>query len=261
MPRYPAAVAERTAYTPGTFCWVDLGARDPEAAGAFYAAVLGWEMGPSGGPETAEYRMALVDGLSVAGVYRGRAATPAWTSYVSVEDADATCARATGLGGAVAMGPMQVLDLGRSALLTDPQGAAVAIWEPGTMPGAAMVNDPGALTLNQLNTHDVAGATAFYTGLFGWEVEQVVEDPFPYWGIHNAGRLNGGMMGLGPGNPAPAHWLPYFTVDDVDGADAAIVDAGGAVVVPVMPAGEGRILVAMDPQGAAFAVFEGRVDP
>ncbi len=254
-------MAERTAYTPGTFCWVDLGARDPEAAGAFYAAVLGWEMGPSGGPETAEYRLALVDGMAVAGIYAGRSGTPAWTSYVSVEDADDVAARAGELGATLAMDPMQVLDLGRSALLIDPQGAAVAIWEPGTMPGAAMVNDPGALTLNQLNTHDVPGATAFYTGLFGWEVEQVVEDPFPYWGIRNQGWLNGGMMGLQPDNPAPSHWLPYFTVEDVDGADAAIVDAGGRVVVPVMQAGEGRILVAMDPQGAAFAVFEGRVDP
>jgi predicted enzyme related to lactoylglutathione lyase len=254
-------VAERSAYTPGTFCWVDLGARDPDAAGDFYAAVLGWELGPSGGAETADYRLALVDGMAVAGLYRGQGGAPAWTSYVSVEDADAAAARAGELGATVAMGPMQVLDLGRSALLIDPQGAVVAIWEPGTMPGAALVNDPGALTLNQLNTHDVPGATAFYTGLFGWEVEQVVEDPFPYWGIRNAGWLNGGMMGLQPDNPAPPHWLPYFTVYDVDGADAAIVDAGGTVVVPVMPAGEGRILVAMDPQGAAFAVFEGRVDP
>jgi predicted enzyme related to lactoylglutathione lyase len=254
-------VGERSAYTPGTFCWVDLGTADPGAAGAFYAAVLGWEIGPSGGPETADYHLALVDGKSVAGIYRGQGGTPAWTSYVSVDDAAAAAARAAALGGSVAMGPMQVMDLGRSALLIDPQGAAVAVWEPGTMPGAALVNDPGALTLNQLNTHDVPGATAFYTGLFGWEVEQVVEDPFPYWGIRNAGWLNGGMMGLQPDNPAPPHWLPYFTVHDVDGADAAIVDAGGTVIVPVMPAGEGRILVAMDPQGAAFAVFEGRVDP
>ena len=87
-------MGERTAYTPGAFCWVDLGARDPEAAAAFYAAVLGWEIGPSAGPETAEYRLCLVGGRSVAGIYQGQGATPAWTSYVSVEDADAVSARA-----------------------------------------------------------------------------------------------------------------------------------------------------------------------
>lgn len=254
-------MGERTAYAPGTFCWVDLAAGDPESAGAFYAAVLGWEIGPSGGPETGDHRQALVGGRPVAGIHRGSRALPAWTSYVSVEDADATAARAVELGGTVEAGPVDVPGLGRSAVIRDPQGAEVALWQPGTMAGAALVNDVGALTLNQLNTPDPAGAAAFYTALFGWEVEQVIEDPFPYWGIRNAGWLNGGMMGLAPGNPAPPHWLPYFTVEDVDAADASIVDAGGTVVVPVMPAGEGRILVAMDPQRAAFAVFEGRVDP
>jgi predicted enzyme related to lactoylglutathione lyase len=254
-------VGERTAYTPGTFCWVDLGARDAAAASDFYAAVLEWEIGPSGGPETGDYRQALVDGRPVAGIYRGQRPAPSWSSYVSVEDIDATAARAAELGAALEVGPLDVLHLGRSALLRDPQGARVALWEPGTMAGAGVVNDLGALSLNQLNTHDPAGSQAFYGALFGWTFPPVTDGGSPYWGIWNAGTMNGGMMGLPPGNPAPPHWLVYFTVADVDGADAAIVDAGGQVVVPVMPAGEGRILVAMDPQGAAFAVYEGPVDP
>ena len=254
-------MGERSAYTPGTFCWIDLGARDPEAASAFYAAVLDWEIGPSGGPETADYRQALVDGRPVAGIYRGQRPAPSWSSYVSVEDIDAAAARAAELGATVEVGPLDILELGRSALLRDPQGAAVALWEPGTMPGAALVNDLGALSLNQLNTHDPEGSQAFYGALFGWEFPRVADGGAPYWGIRNAGVLNGGMMGLPPGNPAPPHWLVYLTVPDVDAADAVIVDGGGRVVVPVMPAGEGRILVAMDPQGAAFAVYEGPVDP
>ena len=180
---------------------------------------------------------------------------------MSVEDIEATAARAAELGAALVVGPLDVLDLGRSALLRDPQGAQVALWQPGTMAGAALVNDVGGLSLNQLNTHDPEGSKAFYGALFGWEFPQVADGVSPYWGIRNAGLLNGGMMGLPPGNPAPPHWLVYFTVADVDAADAVVVDAGGQVVVPVMPAGEGRILVAMDPEGAAFAVYEGPVDP
>jgi predicted enzyme related to lactoylglutathione lyase len=254
-------VGERSTYTPGTFCWVDLGARDPDAASGFYAAVLDWEIGPSGGPETADYRQALVDGRPVAGIYRGQRPAPSWNSYVSVEDIEATAARAAELGAALVVGPLDVLELGRSALLRDPQGAPVALWQPGTMAGAALVNDVGGLSLNQLNTHDPEGSEAFYGALFGWEFPQVADGVSPYWGIRNAGLLNGGMMGLPPGNPAPPHWLVYFTVADVDAADAVVVDAGGQVVVPVMPAGEGRILVAMDPEGAAFAVYDGPVDP
>jgi predicted enzyme related to lactoylglutathione lyase len=254
-------VGERTAYTPGTFCWVDLATTDPAAAAAFYAAVLGWEIGPPGGPETGDYHRGLVGGKAVAGIYRGQRPVPAWNSYVSVPDAEAAVTRAQELGAHIDVGPLDVLDLGRTAMLRDPQGAAVALWEPGTMAGAELVNDPGALTLNQLNTHDPAASQAFYEALFGWDFERVEEAPIPFWGIRNAGALNGGMMGLPADNPAPPHWLPYFTVYDVDAADASIVDAGGTVVVPVMPAGEGRFLVAMDPQTAAFAVFEGRVDP
>ena len=255
-------MGERTEYAPGTFCWVDLATTDPDAAEAFYAAVLGWTFSDPGEPGTGHYRTALVRGLPVAGLYQGQGGPPAWTSYVSVVDSDATVARAAELGATLAFGPMDVFEFGRSALLIDPQGAAVALWQPAAMAGAGLVNDPGALTLNQLNTHDVEGSTTFYTGLFGWEIDQVIDDPFPYWGIRNQGSLNGGMMGLPQGNPAPSHWLPYFTVEDIDAADAVVVDAGGKVIVPVMPAGpEGRILVAMDPQGAAFALFEGRVDP
>jgi predicted enzyme related to lactoylglutathione lyase len=256
-------VGERTEYAPGTFCWVDLGTTDVDGAAAFYAAVLGWEASPLDEPQAGGYRLMLVGGRTVSGIYPGAGdAPPAWLSYVSVEQSEATAARATELGATVALGPMDVLEHGRTTLLIDPQGAHVALWEPRAHAGAGLVNDPGALTLNQLNTHDVAGSTAFYTALFGWEISQVADDPSPYWGIENQGRLNGGVMGLPPGNPAPPHWLPYFTVEDIDAADAGIVDAGGAVIVPVMPAGpQGRILVGMDPQGAAFALFEGRVDP
>lgn len=255
-------MGERTSYAPGTFCWVDLGARDPNGAAAFYAAVLGWEITEPTSDEHGAYRTATLRGHAVAGVWQGAAPVPAWTSYVSVEDVDAAAARATELGATVAMGPVQVGELGRSALVHDPQGAAVGLWEPGAMIGATLVNAPGALSLNQLNTTDAAGVIPFYTGLFGWEVEQVSPGPQPYWGIRNRGVLNGGIMEMPAGNPAPPHWLPYFTVQDIDAADALIVDAGGKVVVPVMPAGpEGRILVAMDPEAAAFALWEGRVDP
>ena len=256
-------MGERTEYAPGTFYWVDLATTDAEGASAFYAAVLGWEVAPAEEPEAHGYRLMLVGGRTVAGIYPGAAVgtVPAWLSYVSVERSEESAARAAELGATIAMGPMDVLEHGRTTLLTDPQGASVALWEPRRHTGAGLVNEAGALSLNQLNTPDVEGSVRFYAGLFGWEITQVTDDPMPYWGIQNQGRLNGGVMGLPPGNPAPPHWLPYFTVEDIDAADAAIVDAGGSVIVPVMPAGPGRILVAMDPQGGAFALYEGTVDP
>ncbi len=262
-----APVGERTEYAPGLFCWADLSTTDPDGARAFYGSLLGWE-GEPGDPEHGGYAVMSLGGHAVAGIapqlpeQRAARVPPAWLSYVSVEDADAVAAAAVEAGGTVIAPGFDVTELGRMAVLADPQGAVFAVWQPGAMAGAEMVNDPGAMTINQLNTNDPRGAERFYTAVFGWEFTQVAKKPIPFWGIANDGRLNGGMMGLDPSAPAPPHWLVYFTVEDLDGGDALVVDGGGAVVVPPMeiPNG-GRILVAHDPQYAFFALFEGRVDP
>lgn len=253
----------RTAYEPGTFCWIDLGTSDRAAATAFYGRLFGWEA-----DEIAPgYLMQRLAGEVVAGIYetrleeRASGGPPAWLSYVAADDADAAAARAGDLGGTVMMGPFDVLEQGRVGLLADPQGAVFAVWQARDHVGATLVNAAGALSLNQLDTSDPVAAAAFYGALFGWEIAQVASGPQPYWGITNRGRLNGGMMALDPAAPASPHWLAYFTSADLDASAVTIADAGGTVAVPAMPIQSGRILVARDPQGAYFALFEGDVDP
>jgi predicted enzyme related to lactoylglutathione lyase len=258
-------VGERTAYAPGTFCWADLSTTDAGAARAFYGGLLGWEGEPAG-PEQGGYATMRLDGAAVAGIVpqgpdqRGAGVPPAWLSYVSVEDADATAAHAADLGGSVLVPAFDVGTVGRMAVVADPQGAAFALWQARDMAGAELVNQVGTMTMNQLNTTDPAGARAFYGALFGWEFDQVAGGTVAFWSVTNDGALNGGMMALDPSAPAPPHWLVYFTVEDLDGADALIVDGGGAVVVPPMTVPSGRFLVAHDPQYAFFALFEGEVD-
>jgi predicted enzyme related to lactoylglutathione lyase len=262
---YPGRVGQRTSYAPGTFCWADLATTDADAARAFYGLLLGWRGDPamtgSGG-----YVTMTLDGAAVAGIapqrpeQRAEGVPPSWLSYVSVEHADAATARATELGGAVRVPAFDVAAVGRMAVIADPQGAVFAVWQPGDMAGAELVNQAGTMTMNQLNTTDPAGARAFYEALFGWGFDQVAGGTVPFWSVTNDGTLNGGMMALDPSAPAPPHWLVYFTVDDLDGADALIVDGGGAVVVPPMAVPSGRFLVAHDPQYAFFALFEGDVD-
>ena len=253
-------MGERTSYAPGTFCWTDLGTTDPEGAVAFYSGLFGWEAEPV--PDAGGYTLMRRGGADVCGVYgveRGPGVIPAWTSWVCVEDADATVARATELGAATVRDALDVGEMGRSVAIADPQGAVVGLWQPRGFHGAGVVNEVGAMVLNQLNTSDPPAAAEYYAALLGWEVEQVQSDPAPYWGITNRGWLNGGMMGLEP--PAPPNWLVYFTSEDLDGSDALIVDLGGGVVVPPMDIGSGRILVARDPQFGFFALYEGDVDP
>ncbi len=205
--------------------------------------------------------MLRLGGHDVAALYQADDRPPAWLSYVSVADAAATAASAAALGGIVLQEPFEVMTSGRMALVEDPTGAVFAAWQPGDHAGAGLVNDPGALCLNQLNTTDPEAAIRFYRGLFGWRVEVVGTEAQPYWGLYNGEALNGGMMPLPPGGAPRSHWLVYFTVTSLDAAAERIAQLGGRVLVPALAIESGRILVAADPQGAASALFEGPVDP
>jgi len=260
-------VGARDSHAPGTFSWTDLSTSDPAGAAVFYGALLGWEGEEVPAGPDASYWMMRVGGRDVAGMSAMReeqlatGAPPAWLSYVTVEDADAMAARVAELRGAVMLPAFDVLDAGRMALVRDPQGAIFALWQPRSHIGARLVNDPGAMVLNQLNTSDPEAAASFYADLFGWRITQVASEPQAYWGIENGGSLNGGVMALPPGTPAPPHWLVYFTAPDLDAAAEVTAREGGAVMVPATVIQSGRILIARDPQGAYFALFEGEVDP
>jgi predicted enzyme related to lactoylglutathione lyase len=146
------------------------------------------------------------------------------------------------------------------AVLRDPTGAVFALWQPGDNIGATVVNGPGVLSLNQLNTSDPDRAGDFYRRVFGWRIESVGTPEWPYWGIWNGDALNGGMMSLPPDAAAPSHWLVYFGSDDVEEDSGRIAELGGRVLVPPTSVPGGRIIVAADPQGAAVALFDGRFD-
>lgn len=247
----------RTEYTPGTFCWTDLGTSDLEGATTFYSGLFGWRTDVLPGQAAGDYTLLLIGDALVAACYpAGASQHPAWLSYVSVVDADATAARTVDLGGTVLREAADIASSGRMALLADPTGAVFAAWQARDHVGAALVNEPGALVLNQLNTDDPETAQRFYGELFGWRVEHTGTGEQPYWGFYNGDTVNVGMMPLPPGTPAPAHWLVYFTAAELDAAAARIADLGGRVLVAPTVVPPGRVLVANDPQGAVFALFE-----
>jgi hypothetical protein len=254
-------MGERTSHSPGTFSWTDLATTDTEGAKRFYTGLFGWEIDDRPIPGAGVYTMLLRDGKEVAALFEGQEGMPtAWSSYVTVESADAAAAKAADLGGTPMGDPFDVMDAGRMAVIQDPTGAVVSVWESHGSIGAQLVNAPGAITLNQLNTPDPESAQRFYEGLFGWRTEEMAGGDQPYWGIYNGDRVNGGMMQLPADAPAPPHWLVYFGTDDVDADAGRIADAGGQVLVPPVDVPGGRVLVAQDPQGAVFGLFAGRFD-
>jgi uncharacterized protein len=254
-------MGERTSHTPGTFSWTDLATTDPDAAKRFYGELFGWEYDDQPIPEGGTYTMVRKDGKEVAGLSQAMEGMPtAWNSYVTVESADSAAARASEVGGTLMGEPFDVMDAGRMALVQDPTGAVLAVWEPHGSIGATLVNGPGLLSLTQLNTSDPQKAEEFYSALFGWRFESVGSDDSPYWAIYNGDRVNAGMMPLPPGGGAPPHWLVYFGSESVDDDAGRIGELGGQVMLAPMDVPGGRIVVAADPQGAVFALFSGRFD-
>jgi predicted enzyme related to lactoylglutathione lyase len=182
---------------------------------------------------------------------------PFWATYIAVENADATAEKITAAGGQVILPPMDVLDVGRMAVFTDPIGAFFSIWQPGTHPGAQLVNEPGTWSWSELLTTDVDASIAFYSAVFGWGAVTQGDGPMPYTEWQVGGRSVGGMMPKPPMMRAevPPHWEAYFAVTDTDAAVARVAELGGSQLMAPMDIEPGRFAVVADPTGAVFNVI------
>jgi predicted enzyme related to lactoylglutathione lyase len=275
-----APMLERDGYPPGVPCWIDTGQPDPEAAVAFYSGLFGWDfedMMPPGSP--GRYFVARLRGGDVAAVGsqpEGGPAMAAWNTYIWVDSADETASKVLDAGGHVATDPFDVLEAGRMAVVTDPAGAAFRVWEAKRHRGARIVNEPGSLNFNGLNTRDADGAKSFYGAVFGWQslatgggvemwrlpgygdfLEQ--RDPGLRQRVADSGGPEGFEDVVATLNPiaddepnVPAHWSVTFAVDDADATAERAADLGGQVVVAPFDAPWVRMTVITDPQGATF---------
>jgi predicted enzyme related to lactoylglutathione lyase len=271
---------ERDGYMPGVPCWIDTNQPDPEAAAAFYGALFGWdftEAMPPGSP--GKYLIARLRGGDVAAVASQPEGAPpmaVWNTYIWVESADAAAANVQAAGGRVLMPPFDVMDAGRMAVLTDPEGAQFSVWQAKEHKGARIVNEPGSLNFNNLNTRDPEAAPAFYHAVFGWQLLGLGGGAdawrLPGYGDFLAQRdpglrarvaASGGPVGfedvVATLNPiaadqpdVPAHWGLTFAVDDADAAARTATELGGQVLVPPFDAPWVRMTVIRDPQGATF---------
>ncbi|HEX9993512.1 MAG TPA: VOC family protein [Acidimicrobiales bacterium] len=254
-------MAEMTEYQPGTPSWVDLSAPDPDAAARFYGELLGWQAHPSPEPEAGGYVMMTLRGHNVAGIgpIMAEGQPPAWATYVSTADADATAAAVRDAGGAVVMEPMDIMQEGRLAIFADPGGAVFGVWQPRNHKGAGLVNEPGSLCWNELLTRDVEGAKTFYGAVFGWEFNTQSMGPMDYTVVMLGDRGIAGMMDMTGQLPdqVPPHWGVYFAVDDTDATMAKVQELGGSVTAGPMDIPDvGRMAALADPHGAAFNVLQ-----
>ena len=248
---------------PGSFCWIELGTTDNDAAKNFYTQLFDWEyqdhpMGPDG-----VYTMLLLDGKDVGGLYKLTAdmlsagVPPHWMSYVATENADETTEKAKAAGATVMNGPFDVSTLGRMAVIKDPTGAVFSIWQAKDNKGTAVSGVPNAPVWNELGTNDTQKAGEFYSNVFGWTTQQF-PGPMEYTVFNNDGKGIGGMYQITPEmGPIPPNWLVYFAADDCDAKVQKATELGASVIRPAedIP-GVGRFAILADPQGAAFALLK-----
>jgi predicted enzyme related to lactoylglutathione lyase len=243
----------------GTPCWVDLSVPDVAAAVDFYSRVIGWTFIDTGA-DYGGYHIAQVDGRAAAGVgpimQEGQPA--AWTVYFASDDVDATAKLVGEHGGHVLVEPMDVPNMGRMVIASDPTRGVFGVWQQKGMIGTAVHDEPGALVWEDVRLTDVDAGKRFYADVFGWTYAPLgpeAEDMGDY-GTFNIGDRPGGgiggMMGAPPGTPS--HWLPYFTVADVDAAFEAVGDGGGRVLMSPQDTPYGRLGIALDQFGAVFGL-------
>jgi predicted enzyme related to lactoylglutathione lyase len=253
-----------SAHAPGTFSWADLATTDPIAARRFYGEVLGVSFVDEGmGPE-GTYTRLQQGGRDVAGLYamlppqRARGVPPSWLAYVTVADVDAAARRTTELGGRVLLAPQGAHDKGRMAVVVDPTGAQLGLWQARASVGAGVMHAPGTLTWAELLSTDVARATEFLCGLFGWAARAVDAANGAYTLLATAqGPTAGALQIPAAWGGMPSQWRVYFAVDDCDAAVARVVRHGGALCSgPLEVANVGRFAMCADPQGAVFEVLQ-----
>ena len=246
---------EMTKYEPGTPSWVDLGAADIAAAARFYGDLFGWTFEPAGPvEETGGYGLFTLRGKNVAGLgpQMDQSQPPYWSTYVSVADVEATLARVEVDGGKILMEPMDVFEAGRMAIITDPTGAQLSLWQPKEMIGADIVNEPGALCWNELNCNDTHAASNFYERVFGWTASPLDMGGIEYTLFMLGTNQVAGLLAM----DVPPRWNISFAVADCDATVAKAKERGGSVIEEPQDLPVGRYAILADPEGAHFGVIK-----
>ena len=249
----------------GSFVWYELLANDETVATAFYPRVLGWTTEPfKTAPGQPPYTVWKNGSQGIGGLMtlpteaRAAGAPSYWLGYVHVADTDKSLAQAKSLGASIQMGPIDIPEVGRMAVIADPQGASLALFTPKTVGSGPMpeLGDPGYVSWNELATDDCKKAWEFYHPMFGWQKGEAMDmGPMGTYQIlqYPDGRQMGAMYNRPPQIPV-SNWLYYFRVRDLDQAVKSTQQSGGKVINGPMDVPGGRIAQCLDPQGAMYAM-------
>ena len=241
--------------------WTDLATSDVAGAGKFYSAVFGWKVEVNPDPQYGGYALAKAGGKDVAGIGPKQMdeAPTAWTVYIGTPDAAETAKKAEAAGAKIIAPVMEVGDQGHMAIIQDPSGAYLGLWQAGKMQGS-QTEGASSMGWAELNARGFEKAEPFYKKLFGWgekKTDAVGENPeYTEFQLHGTDVADG--MEMNPMVPAqvPSYWMVYFNVDNVDKAFDKVVKEGGKEMLAPQDMPGGRFAIVSDPQGASFGLLK-----
>jgi len=244
-----------TSWPTGTPCWVDLAVPDVPTATMFYRVVLGWSFVDTG-PELRHYTVCRTFRRAAAAIgSAARSDQPAaWTVYLASDDADKTAELIVEHGGSLLVEPTDIGDYGRMCVAVDTCGGVFGVWQAIETIGVEITNEPGSLVWTDARLTDPVAGKRFYAAVFGYEFQPVPGAPDDYATFLVDGRVAGGMGGMLGADGWPAHWLAYFSIDDVDATAADALAAGGTVIRSPQDTPFGRTALLADPFGATFGL-------
>jgi len=241
--------------------WVDLSSQDAAGSRDFYSKLFGWKVDVNPDPQYGGYAMAKIGGKDVAGIgpHQMPDAPSAWTVYIGTADAADSARKAKAAGGNVIVEPMQVGPQGVMAIIQDPSGAMIGVWQPKQMAGSQVMGEANSYGWAELNSRGVDKAKPFYTKLFGWgEKKSEMAEGQEYTEFLAGGESIAGGMEMNPMVPkeVPSYWLVYFNVSDVDKAHQKATQLGAKSMLEPQDFPGGRFAILSDPQGAAFGLLK-----
>lgn len=243
----------------GDFVWYELCTPDPAGAAAFYAQVVGWKATQSSVPG-ADYTLLCLGERPIAGLMslppEQMPPRPVWCGYVAADDVDAKAAAVVAAEGAVHKPPQDIPNIGRFAVVADPQGAVSMLFnvqgEP--LPPLPMMQ-AGTVGWHELHASDWEKAWPFYAQMFGWTKDAAHDiGPFGTYQLFRTSGLPCGGMMTDP-QAAQPYWLFYFVVEDIDAGVERVTAHGGTLLFgPREVPGGAWVVNAQDPQGGVFAL-------
>ncbi len=243
----------------GRFVWFEYVSRDAHKAQGFFGELFGWSTKSVPMPDGAYTMIAAPDGKTIGGYFAAPDGAPpqaSWLPYLQVASAAETAAKVKALGGTIMKAPFKVGELATMAVVVDPLGAAIALWQP------AKAEDPAApaaghFCWNELPSKDPTASVTFYSQIGGFTSSRMeMPGMGTYHVLESAGQGRAGVMPQ-PMPDAPQAWVPYVQVASADQAAEKAKKLGATVLVsPTSIPNVGRFAVFADPQGAVLGILQ-----